>query len=164
MELITPDFGLVFWQTITLLAVLFVLRRFAWDPILNAIQEREQHIERSLQDAERAKALMVQAQNEKVGLLKTARKEHTKLIEEAVVTKERIISNARKEAEHISNNLIHQTHALLEKERKEALEGLKNEVAVLGIQIAEKLLGNELQKRDAQEKLVQQLVKDAYGH
>ena len=161
MNLITPDFGLIFWQSTTLFAVLFVLRRFAWNPILDAIQEREQAIEQSLQDAEAAKKLIAQAQTEKEALLHTARKEHTQLVEEAVASKERIINDAHREAENMSKDLIRQTHVRLEQERKEALGALKNEVGILAIQIAEKLLKDELQRKGAQERLIQQLIKNA---
>lgn len=161
MNLITPDFGLIFWQSTTLFAVLFVLRRFAWDPILDAIQAREQAIETSLQDAKAAKKLIARAQTEKEALLHTGRKEHTQLVEEAVATKERIISAAHREAENVSEDLIRQTRVRLEQERKEALGALQNEVGILAIQIAEKLLKDELQRNGAQERLIQRLIKNA---
>lgn len=161
MNLITPDFGLVFWQTVTLLFVLLVLGKFAWRPILNAIQEREGSIEAALQAAEAAKEMVAQVQADKETLLRTAHTERTDIIEAAMATKQFIIDEAKIEAEQTSKKMIEETRALLAKEQEAALGAMKNIVATLSIQIAEKLLKNELKQQHAQEKLVQQLIQEA---
>ena len=162
MDLITPDFGLIFWQTVTLLAVLLILGKFAWKPILNAIQEREGNIEAALQAAEAAQELVAQVQADKAALLKTVHKEREKIIEEAVATKNAIIEAAKVEADKVSKKAIEQTKLLLKREKEDTLATLKNEVATLSVQIAEKLLQNELQQKTTQEKLVQRLIKEAH--
>ena len=162
MDLITPDFGLVFWQTVTLLVVLLILGKFAWKPILNAIQERERNIEAALQAAEEAKNMVVQAQIDKEVLLKNAQKEREGLIEEAIAAKNAIIEGAKVEADKVSKKAIEQTKLLLAREKEGALAELKNEVATLSVKIAEQLLQNELQQKAAQEKLVQQLITKAH--
>ena len=162
MNLITPDFGLIFWQTVTLLVVLLVLGKFAWKPILNAIQEREEDIEAALQAAEVARKMVAQVQEDKEALLKTAHAERTRIIEEAMATQQAIIDEAKVEAERTSRKMIEQTRALLAREQEAALGVMQNIVATLSVQIAEKLLQNELKERHTQEALMQQLIQEAH--
>ena len=161
MNLITPDFGLFFWQTVTLLVVLLILGKFAWKPILNAIQEREENIEAALQAAEAAKETVAQLQVHQETLLKTAHLERTRIIEEAKEAQRCILDEAKVEAEKVRKEMLEQTRALLAKEQQDTLEVLKGMVATLSIQIAEKLLQNEL-KQQTQEKLVQQLIQEVH--
>lgn len=160
MDLITPDFGLLFWQTVTLLVVLLVLGKFAWKPILNAIQKREEDIKAALQAAEEAKKIVTKVQVDKDILLKTAQKEREKIIEEAIATKQAILAEAQVEADKASKKAIEQTKIILKREKESVLAALKSEVATLSVQIAEKLLQKELENKDTQIKLVQQLIKN----
>jgi F-type H+-transporting ATPase subunit b len=162
MSLITPDFGLIFWQTVTLLVVLLLLGKFAWKPILDAIQEREGNIATALEAAEVAKKLVLQVQADKEALLKTAYTERVRIIEEAMAVKQVIIEESKVAAAKESEKIIEQTHALLEQEQEAVLSVLKNKVATLSVQIAEKLLQSELQQQRTQEKLVQRLIKEAH--
>ncbi len=161
MDLITPSFGLIFWQTVTLLAVLFILAKFAWRPILAAIHEREESIAAALQAAEKAREEVMRVEEDKQALMKTAHKEREQIITEAIATKNAIVAEATSEAERASEKVIEHTCALLEREKETARGLLRNEVAVLSIQIAEKLLQNELQ-HNTQEELVQKLIKKAH--
>jgi len=161
MNLITPDFGLFFWQTVTLLVVLLILGKFAWKPILNAIQEREGNIEAALQAAEAAKETVAQLQTNQKTLLKTAHLERTRIIEEAKEAQRCILDEAKVEAEKVRKEMLEQTRALLAKEQQDTLEVLKGMVATLSIQIAEKLLQHEL-KQQTQEQLVQQLIQEVH--
>lgn len=162
MNLITPDFGLIFWQTVTLLVVLLVLGKFAWKPILHAIQEREGNIEAALQAAEVAKETVAQIQNDKEVLLRTAHIERTNIIGEAMETQQLLINEAKVEAEKVSKEMIEKTRARLAEEQEAALETMKNTVATLSVQIAEKLLQADLEQQHTQEKLVHQLIKEAH--
>lgn len=162
MSLITPDFGLIFWQTVTLLVVLLLLGKFAWKPILNTIQEREGNITAALEAAEAAKKMVAKVQADKDTLLRTAHTERVRIIEEAMATKQVIIEEAKVAAAKESKKIIAQTNALLEREKEATLSVLKDRVATLSVQIAEKLLQNELQQQKAQEKLVQQLIKETH--
>ncbi|MHA7877769.1 MAG: F0F1 ATP synthase subunit B [Bacteroidota bacterium] len=162
MSLITPDFGLIFWQTVTLLTVLLILGKFAWRPILNAIQERERNIEEALQAAEVAKDMVARVQADQEALIRTTHQERAKIIEAAKATQQLILDEARAEAEQVRNKMIEQTKERLAKEQEAALEILKNTIATLAIQIAEKLLQNELQQKDAQEEFLQQLIRDTH--
>mmetsp|Transcript_22513 Transcript_22513/g.51921 ORF Transcript_22513/g.51921 Transcript_22513/m.51921 type:complete len:164 (-) Transcript_22513:5286-5777(-) len=162
MDLITPDFGLIFWQTVTLLVVLLILSKFAWRPILNTIQNREESIEEALQAAEEAKRMMVQVQKDKDTLLTTAQAERARIIEEAMRAQRSIIEEAKIVADNERKEMMQQARVLLEKEKEAARGVLKNEMATLAVQIAEKLLQSELQQH-TQEKLVQRLIQEAHG-
>lgn len=161
MDLITPDFGLIFWQSITLLAVLLVLSRFAWSPILQIIQAREQDIAVALQSAQEAKRLVERVKEDKASLIREAHAEREKIIAEAVAAKQEIMAQAKLAAEAATQSAIAQTKALLEKEKEAARAVLQNEVASLSIQVATKLLQHELQQQQAQEQYAQRLVKEA---
>ena len=162
MNLITPDFGLIFWQTVTLLFVLLVLGKLAWRPILNAIQDREANVEAALQAAEVARGVVAQAQEDKEMLLRTAHAERTKIIELATETRQAIINEAKIEAEKVSKKIIEKTRALLAEEQEAVLEDMKNIVATLSIQIAGKLLQTQLEQPHTQEKLVHRLIEEAH--
>lgn len=162
MDLITPDFGLIFWQTVTLLVVLLVLSKFAWKPILQAVQERESDIAEALQSAKEAKKIVAQVKEEKAALIKEGHTERERVIAEAINAKNEIIAQAKQEAEAVRNDAVAQTKILLEKEKEAARAVLQNEVAALSIQIATKLLQNELQQQTAQDKYAQRLVKEAH--
>jgi F-type H+-transporting ATPase subunit b len=162
MSLITPDFGLIFWQTVTLLVVLLLLGKFAWKPILSAIQEREGNITAALEAAEAAKKMLTKVQADQDALLKNAYTERVRIIEEAMATKQGIIEEAKVAAEKESKKIIAQTNVLLEREQEAAVNVLKNKVAVLSVQIAEKLLQDALQQPGVQEKLAQRLIKETH--
>jgi len=161
MDLLTPDFGLFFWQTLILLVVLWILGKFAWKPILDAIQHREDSITSALEAAEEAKKLVAQIQADKSTLLQAAYEERKRIIEEAMAAKQVIIEEAQAKAEEVSQKVIAQTNALLKREREAAVEALRHQVVVLSVQIAEKLLQNELQQQGAHEQLIQRLIKEA---
>ncbi len=159
MDLITPDLGLIFWQTVTLLFVLLILSKFAWKPILKAIHEREKKIEAALQTIEISQKMEAQVQANTKAMLKTARAEHKKLIGEAISARNKIIEEAKVEACEMGKKVTEQTRLLLKEEKEKAKRELQNEVATLSVQIAEKLLHNELRQQPAQEKLTQELIK-----
>jgi F-type H+-transporting ATPase subunit b len=162
MDLITPDFGLFFWQTVTLLVVLLLLGKFAWKPILNAIEEREEHIKAALRAAEVAQEMVARVHADQEALLKTAHTERTRIISEAVVAKKAIMEEAKVEAEKERKKVVEQTRALLAREQEAALGAVQNMVATLSVQIAEKLLQNELKQQHTQEELVQRLIQEAH--
>jgi F-type H+-transporting ATPase subunit b len=162
MSLITPEFGLIFWQTVTLLVVLLLLGKFAWKPILHAMQEREDTIATALEAAEAAKKLVLQVQSDKEALLRTVYAERVKIIEEAMATKQVIIEEAKAAAEKESEKIIAQTNVFLAREQEATLSVLKNSVATLSVHIAERLLQSELQQQTTQERLVQRLVEEAH--
>ncbi len=160
MELLTPGTGLIFWQAITFLAVVFILGRFAWRPIIGSLKAREDSIEDALKAAELAKEEMrlLQADNEK--LLQEARKERDEILREAQNASNRIRSEAKEQAEQSSARILDDARREIIQQKEKALAEMKGMVATLSIDIAEKVLGKELQDKKSQENLVGDLLKE----
>jgi F-type H+-transporting ATPase subunit b len=160
MELVTPGIGLIFWQTLTFIIVLFLLSKFAWRPIMASLREREQSIESALSMAERAKLEMqtLKADNEK--LLQEARVERDRILKEAADNGRALIEEAKTRATEESNRVFAQAKAELENEKKSALAEVKNVAASVSIEIAERILKHELRDAAAQQALVQDYLKE----
>jgi F-type H+-transporting ATPase subunit b len=160
MDLITPEFGLVFWTLITFLVLLFILRKFAWKPILGAVSEREEGIKEALASAEKARQEMenLQADNERI--LKEARAEREAMLKEARELKNKMIDDAKAEAQQEASKLVAQAQAAIEAEKKAAVADLKSQVAEISISIAETVLKDELSNKTKQEKLVESMLED----
>ena len=160
MDLITPGLGLVFWTAITFLCLLFILKKFAWKPILDSVNEREDGIKNALASAEDAKKEMqnLNASNEQ--LLKDARAERDALMKDAREIKDKMISDAKEEAKEVTSKLIENAQASIEQEKQAALAELKKQVADLSIGIAETVIKKELASKDDQLKLVEGILKE----
>ncbi|SDK72251.1 F-type H+-transporting ATPase subunit b [Catalinimonas alkaloidigena] len=161
MELITPGIGLLFWQTVTFLVVLLLLGKFAWRPIASALKEREEHIEGSLQAAQQAKEEMEKLHASNEALLQEARRERDKMLKEARETSERIVAEAHDKAQAEGNAMIAKAKATIETEKRAAVTELKNQVAQLSLEIAEKLVRQQLDNPTAQKTLVQKYIQDS---
>jgi len=162
MNLITPDFGLVFWQSVTLLAVLIILGKFAWKPILHTIKERERKVEESLEAAQDAKRIVAQVQADQAQLLEKANIAREKVLAEAIAARNTILEEAKAEAKQLSQKLLEQARTELREEKEAALATLKNEVVTLSVQIAEKLLEKELNTENKQKELVHSLLQKVH--
>lgn len=162
MEKLIEQFslGLFFWMLILFIGLVLLLKKFAWGPILNAVQEREEGIQNALESAEQARKEMqdLTADNERI--LKEARIERDNLLKEAREIKENIISEAKSEAQEQANKLIAQAQATIETEKNAAIAKLKHQVAELSIDIAEKVVRTELSDKDKQTKLVEDMLKE----
>jgi len=161
MDLITPDFGIIFWQTVTFVLVLFILRIFAWKPILGIIKEREQAIEKDLESAASARKIVNDLHVQQKQLLEKAHIKRDQIIKEAETAKNSILEEAALEAKQLSERILGQARLVIEEEKTAAFEKLKNEVVVLSVQIAEKLIAKELETNNKQEELVYRLMKKA---
>lgn len=160
MDLITPEFGLFFWQTIVFLILIFLMAKYAWKPILGSIREREASINDALDSAENAKKEMqnLQADNEK--LLQEARMERDAMLKEAREIKDRVISEASGEAQEKANKIVAQAQVTIQNEKNAAMADIKNQVAALSIEIAEKVLRKELKDDGKQRELVNEMLED----
>lgn len=160
MDLLIPDSGLVFWQLLGFLVLLFILGKYAWKPILGSLKEREESITGALQAAEVARREMqvLHSQNEK--LLDEARLERDRILGEALAAANRIRDEAKQEANVIGDKIVKDAKAAIEIEKQAALTEMKNQVAVLSLEIAEKILRKELSNEKAQKALVEDYVKD----
>ncbi|TGE20420.1 F0F1 ATP synthase subunit B [Hymenobacter aquaticus] len=160
MELITPNIGLIFWQLVIFLIVLFLLAKFAWKPILGSLKEREDSIESALRMADQAKLEMQQlkAGNEK--LIAEARMERDKMMQEATQMANQLIEQAKNKATEEGSRMIMQAREAIQNEKHAALTEVKNTAAKLSIDIAERILRRELTDSSSQQQLVDSYLKD----
>jgi F-type H+-transporting ATPase subunit b len=161
MKLVTPDLGLVIWMTLTFLTVLFLLSKFAWKPILKMIGEREKSIEEALLSAERAKQEMSRLSANTELLLKEAQAEREAMLKSAKEVKEQIIAEAREKATSEAERLVSIARETINVERQKAISEIKNQVAKLSIEVAEKLVRQELSSNEKQVALAESLVAQA---
>jgi F-type H+-transporting ATPase subunit b len=163
MEKLLEEFsvGLFFWQTVLFLALLFLLRKYAWKPILNAVNEREEGIKSALDSAENAKREMENLQADNQKLLNEARAERETMLKEARDIKNKMIEEAKDEAKQEANKLISQAQTSIQTEKKAAIADLKSQVANLSIEIAEKVMREELSNKGKQVKLVESMLGEA---
>ena len=161
MDLITPELGLVFWTLVTFLILLFILRKFAWKPILGAVSDREEGIKDALASAEKARQEMenLTADNERI--LQEARAEREAMLKDARDVKNKMIADAKGEAQAQASKMIEQAQLAIESEKKAAMAELKSHVAGLSIDIAEKVVRDELSNKDKQLKLVEDMLGEA---
>ena len=162
MEKLISEFsiGLFFWQTIIFILLIFLLKKYAWKPILDAVNEREEGIKNALLSAEKAKEEMASLQSDNEETLKKARAERDSLLKEAREIKQQLIDDAKNEAQSEAKKLISQAQETIQNEKKAAISDLKNQVASLSIDIAEKVLKEKLSDDKTQMNLVKDLVKD----
>ncbi len=160
MSLINPGFGLIIWMTIALLVVLFVLKKYAWKPIMNALKEREDSIEESLRAADRAKEEMKELILDNEKLLREAKDERDAILREARKVKEKIIEDAKTKANIEAGNIVENAKVRIENEKKAALVEIKNTIATYSIEIAEKVLREELKDKKRQESYIRKLLEE----
>lgn len=160
MDLVTPSIGLVFWTSISFLALFLILRKAAWKPMLGAIQERERSIEDALNKAELAREEMSRLSNENEILLKQARVERDEILKEAKGLKDQILAEAKNIAQIEGAKLIEKAKIEITNQKIAALDEVKNQVAALSLDIAEKVLRKQFDDKKSQEALVSDLLKD----
>ncbi|MFO7868687.1 MAG: F0F1 ATP synthase subunit B [Bacteroidales bacterium] len=160
MDLITPDFGLVFWTTVIFLVLLILLSKFAWKPIMRGIDQRNKSIEEALQSAENTKQEMAQLQAENEIILQKAKKERNNLLQEARDTKEQMIAQAQQEARDEADKIMQKAVSSIEAEKQKAIVELKNTVGELSIEIAEKILKQELTDKKVSDNIISQSIKE----
>ncbi|WP_258103093.1 F0F1 ATP synthase subunit B [Marinoscillum sp. MHG1-6] len=158
--MVTPEIGLIIWQTIVFLIVFGILAAFVWKPIVSALKTRESFIEDSLQAAENAKAEMEQVKADNEYLLQEARIERDKMLKEAVGVANQIKEDAKKETSVITDKMIADAKVSIESEKKAALAEVKSLVASLSLEIAEKVLREKLASDKAQTELIDKFLKE----
>ena len=160
MDLVTPDIGLIFWTTVSFAILYFILAKFAWKPILGAVNEREKSIKDALSAAEMAKEEMasLKADNEKI--LNDAKLQRESLLKEAREIRSRIIADAESEATEKANKLIQSAKTAIENEKSAAMKELNNTVVDLSLNIAEKLLSKELDNKEKQQENIQEILEN----
>ncbi len=160
MELVKPEFGLIFWMCISFGVIFFILKKFAWLPILNMLNERETSIQNALDSAEKAKEEMKAMQSSNERILADARAERDLLLKDARDIREKMISEAKNIAAKEGERMLKSARENIQNEKMAAISELKNQVAVLSIEIAEKILKSELSSDEKQKSLVKNLLQD----
>jgi len=159
-SLTTPAIGTVIWTTIIFSLFFFLLAKFAWKPILGMIKEREEMIKGSLEAAEKAKEEMVKLQSDNEAILRKAREEREEILKEARDVRDKLIADAKGKAEDEAGKIVEKAKNDIENEKRNALLEINEQVASLSIDIASKLLGEQLSKTAEQEKLIEKYLKE----
>jgi len=152
---------LFIWASLIFIALVLLLKKFAWKPILDAVNEREEGIKNALLSAENAKREMQNLKSDNEKLLAEARAERDSLMKEAREIKDKMINDAKSEAQAAGEKMISQAKAAIESEKNAAMAELKNQVSSLSLEIAEKLLQEELSNKETQTKLIEKMLGDA---
>jgi F-type H+-transporting ATPase subunit b len=152
--------GLFIMQIILFVGLIFLLKKFAWKPILDAVNEREEGIKNALQSAEQAKKEMQNLKSDNEKLIADARIERDAMMKEAREIKDKMINDAKTEAQVAGQKMIEQAKSSIESEKNAALAELKSQVSSLSLEIAEKLLKDELSNKEAQTKMVEKMLGD----
>jgi F-type H+-transporting ATPase subunit b len=153
--------GLFFWQLLLFVGLILLLKKFAWKPILDAVNEREEGIKEALLSAENAKKEMLNLKSDNEKLVAEARAEREMMIKEAREIKDKMINDAKTEAQVQGEKMIEQAKATIASEKNAAIAELKNQVGTLSLEIAEKVLKGELSNKESQTKLVEKMLGDA---
>ena len=154
------SFGLFIWQIVIFVGLIFLLKKFAWKPILDAVNDREEGIKNALLSAENARKEMQNLQADNQRILQEARLERDTMLKEAREIKEKMIADSKIEAQAQGLKIIEQAKAAIESEKNAAMAELKAQVSTLSISIAEKLLKDELSNKETQTKLVEKMLGD----
>lgn len=161
MDLLTPDIGLLFWQLVVFLILLFVLTKFAWKPIAQSLKEREDNIQSALDLAEKTRTEMAQLKSDNEKLLAQARAERDTILRGAKETADKMVADAQVKAQAEGQRMLEQAREAMNTERQAMMAQVKKEVVALSLDIAEKVLRKELSDKSAQEQLVQNLVAES---
>ena len=163
MEKLISEFsiGLFFWQSMIFIGLLFLLRKYAWGPILSAVNERETSIKDALASAEAARTEMESLQSDNQRILKEARAEKEALLKGARNTRADLINTAKEEAQAEADKILIQAQEAIQNEKRAAIKELREQVGSLAMDIAGKVLQKELDNKDKQVELIDQLIQDS---
>lgn len=160
MDLLIPDTGLFLFQLVAFVLLMVLLGKFAWKPILSGLKERETTIEEALQSAEKAREDMEALNASNVNLLAEARAERDGMLKDALATANKIKEEAKEDTSKITAKMMEDAKAIIENEKRAALADVKTQVAMLSLQITEKLVRKQLGDKKEQKALVEEFVKD----
>jgi F-type H+-transporting ATPase subunit b len=160
MELLLPALGYFVWTLVAFLLVLFILKKFAWKPILSTLNEREKNIADSIATAERVKVEMAQMKNENEAMIQKAREERAEMLKEAKEMKDRIVNEAKEQAKAEANKILIDAQASIEQQKNAALTDVKNSIGNMVIEVTEKVIRRELAGKAEQETYIRTLADD----
>lgn len=160
MELVTPHLGLIVWMTLSFLFLLLILGKFAWKPVMKSLKERETKIEDALHAADKAREEMLELKFSNEQLLKEAKEERDSILREARKIREDMLEEAKGKANEEANRIIQNAKESINYEKLAAIHELKNQIATLSIEIAEKIIKDELSKDENQKQLIEKLLNE----
>ena len=160
MDLVIPSIGLIFWTSLVFIILLFLLGKFAWKPILQSVKERETKIETALEASEKAREEMAALKSQNEDLRKEALLERDSLLKEAREMKDKIVAEAKNTAKEEGERIIESAREAIKNEKMAAVTEIKNQVAILSIEIAEKIVRENLSTDEKQKTLVDGLVEE----
>ena len=160
MDLVIPSIGLIFWTSLVFIILLFLLGKFAWKPILKSVKERETKIETALEASEKAREEMAALKSQNEDLRKEALVERDSLLKEAREIKDKIVAEAKNTAKEEGERIVESAREVIINEKMAAVTEIKNQVAALSIEIAEKIVKEKLSTDEKQKTLVDGLVKE----
>lgn len=155
-----PHLGTIIWTTIIFLFLLYILGKFAWKPLLKALADREQNIERALAGASEAEEKIRNLKNEQDAVILAARQEKEKIVKEGIDQRDKIVASAREKAQQEADKIIEETRKQLAREKEAAISEMKNQIAILSIEIASQVVKADMEDRARHEKLVDELIKE----
>ncbi len=158
MDLLIPSSGLLFWMSLTFLVVLCILWKFGFPVIVNMVNERKAFIDDSLQKAREANEKLANIQKEGESILQQAREKQALILKEAAATRDSIVEDAQQKAREEGNRLLEEARHEIESEKKAAISEIRNQVAELSIQIAEKVVRKNLSDDKAQMELIDRML------
>ena len=158
MEIVSPGIGLILWMTVSFAALIFILRRYAWKPILKSLNDREESIDEALNQANKAREEMSNLKADNELLLKEAQEERNVILRDARKVKDSIIEEARTKASEEANKIVENAKERIENEKMAAMTDLKNQIAALSIDVAERILDRELSTDSRQEDYINNLI------
>ena len=160
MDLLIPSTGLLFWMTITFLVVFFLLWKFGFPVITGMVKERQAFIDESLKKAHEANERLANIQKEGESILQEAREKQAQMLKEAAATRDAIVEQAQTKARSEGARLLEEAKAAIEQEKKAAIADIRQQVATLSVQIAEKVLKQNLKDDKAQMDLIDRMLND----
>jgi F-type H+-transporting ATPase subunit b len=158
-SLTSPAIGLVVWSVVIFSLFFFILSKFAWKPILNAVKARDEMIKGSLAAAEKAREDMLKLQSDNEAILRKAREEREIILKEGRDIRDKLVAEAKGKASEEAEKIIEKARIGIESEKRKALAEIHDQVATLSVDIASKLLGEQLKKSGEQEKLIGNYLK-----
>ena len=158
--LLSPSYGLIVWTLLAFLIVLYLLKKFAWKPILKSLQEREDSIQNALDTAKKAREEMASLKSDHEKIVAQAKTDRDAILKEAREIKDKMIAEAKGLASKEGERIISSARESIQNEKMAAITELKNQVAHLSIEIAEKILKQELSEKDKQNSIIKNLLDD----
>ncbi|MDD4589446.1 MAG: F0F1 ATP synthase subunit B [Parabacteroides sp.] len=163
MSLLTPDSGLLFWMLLCFGIVFFVLAKFGFPVIIKMVNERKEYIDHSLVVAKEANEQLVNLKAEGETILAKAREEQVRILNEAVATRERVISEAKTQAQIEGSKMLEEVKLQIKAEKDDAIRDIRRQVAVLSVNIAEKVLRKNLDSEDEQTEMIERLLDETFA-